>query len=413
MTSTAAPSIKESVLVGRQAIFDRHGGVFGYELLYRDGQANSAQIVDGDEATARVMVNTFLEMGIDQIAGTGQAFINLTANFFLSQHYEVLPKHNVVLEVLESIEPTPIVIQSLARARQLGYKIALDDFIVRDSHRGLLEVADFVKVDILALTSDQLFEQINLLKQYPVRLLAEKVEDQEVYTLCYEKGFEYFQGYFFCKPQIMEGVKLSGNRMAIVLLLAKLQDPDIQIKDLEELVENDLSLSLKLLRFVNSASVGLPRVVNSIGQAVGMVGTERMRQWASLLVLAHTGGKPSELMRIALIRGRMCQSLSRLHGESTSQGFTVGLFSVLDAYFDCEMKQLVADLPLASEIHLALTEGQGCLGEILKCVMSYERGEWDQILNSRFEPHVVRQEYFLSTDWADEVLKTTLAGNEK
>ncbi len=413
MTSTAAPGIKESVLVGRQAIFDRHRGVFGYELLYRDGQANSAQIVDGDEATARVMVNTFLEMGIDQIAGTGQAFINLTANFFLSQHYEVLPKHNVVLEVLESIEPTPVVIQSLARARQLGYKIALDDFIVRDSHRALLEVADFVKVDILALTNDQLLEQINLLKQYPVRLLAEKVEDQEVYAQCYEKGFEYFQGYFFCKPQIMEGVKLSGNRMAIVLLLAKLQDPDIQIKDLEELVENDLSLSLKLLRFVNSASVGLPRVVNSIGQAVGMVGTERMRQWASLLVLAQTGGKPSELMRIALIRGRMCQSLSRLQGESASQGFTVGLFSVLDAYFDCEMKQLLADLPLASEILLALTEGQGCLGEILKCVMSYERGDWEQIVHSRFEPHVVRQEYFLSTDWADEVMKATLAGNEK
>ena len=144
-----------------------------------------------------------------------------------------------------------------------------------------------------------------------------------------------------------------------------------------------------------------------------MVGTERMRQWASLLVLAHTGGKPSELMRIVLIRGRMCQGLSRLQGESTSQGFTVGLFSVLDAYFDCEMKQLLADLPLAPEILLALTEGQGCLGEILKCVMSYERGEWDQIENSRFEPHVLRQEYLFSTEWANEVMKTTLAGKEK
>jgi c-di-GMP phosphodiesterase len=412
MTLTAAPNIKHSVLVGRQAIFDRQKGVFGYELLYRDGQSNSAQVVDGDEATARVMVNTFLEMGIDQIAGTGQAFINLTANFFLSQNYEVLPKHNVVLEVLESIEPTPHVIQSLVRARQLGYKIALDDFIVRDSHRALLEVADFVKVDILALTHDQLLEQIDVLKQYPVQLLAEKVETQEVYALCYEKGFEYFQGYFFCKPQIMEGVKLSGNRMAIVLLLAKLQDPDIQIKKLEELVENDLSLSVKLLRFVNSASVGLPRVVNSIGQAVGMVGTERMRQWASLLVLAHTGGKPSELMRIALIRGRMCQGLSQLQGESTSQGFTVGLFSVLDAYFDCEMKQLLADLPLASEIFLALTERQGFLGEILTCVLSYERGEWDRIEHGSFEPQVVRLEYFLSAEWASEVMMATLGKNE-
>lgn len=333
MTPTAVSSIKDSVLVGRQAILDRHQEVFGYELLYRDGQANRAQVVDGDEATARVMVNTFLEMGIDQIAGSGQAFINMTANLFVNQNYEVLPKSNVILEVLESIEPTPLILQSLARARQLGYQIALDDFIVRDSHRALLEVADIVKVDILAITSQQLLEQIDVLRQYPVRLLAEKVEDQEVFALCYEKGFEYFQGYFFCKPQIMEGVKLSGNRMAIVLLLAKLQDPDIKMEDLEELVENDLSLSLKLLRFVNSASEGLPRVVDSIGQAVGMVGTERMRQWASLLILANTSGKPSELMRIALIRGRMCQGLSRLQGTSTSQGFTVGLFSVLDAYF--------------------------------------------------------------------------------
>jgi len=413
VTSAVAPINNHSVLVGRQAIFDRQNEVFGYELLYRDAQTNSAQVVDGDEATARVMVNTFLETGIDRIAGTGQAFINMTANFLLSHHYEVLPKDNVVLEVLESIEPTPLVIQSLARARQLGYQIALDDFIVRDSHRAFLEVADFVKVDILALTRAQLLEQIAVLKQYPVRLLAEKVEDQEVFTLCYEQGFEFFQGYFFCKPQIMEGVKLSGNRMAIVLLLAKLQDPDIKMEDLEELVENDLSLSLKLLRFVNSAAVGLPRAVNSIGQAVGMVGTERMRQWASLLVLANTSGKPSELMRIALIRGRMCQELSRLQGESASQGFTVGLFSVLDAYFDCEMKQLLADLPLSSEILLALTERQGWLGEILTCVLAYERGEWNQIERSRFEPQVLRQEYFLSADWAKEIMNATLAGQGK
>jgi EAL and modified HD-GYP domain-containing signal transduction protein len=412
MTS-AAQNMNQAVFVGRQAIFDRQREVFGYELLYRDGQANRAQVVDGDEATAMVMVNTFLELGIDQIAGTAQAFINLTGNFFLSHHYEVLPTKNVVLEVLESIEPTPLVMQALVQAREHGYQIALDDFVVRDSHRALLDVADIVKVDILALTSQQLLEQIHVLKQYPVRLLAEKVEDQDVFALCHELGFEYFQGYFFCKPQIVEGVKLSTNRMAIVLLLAKLQDPDIQIKDLEDLVKNDLSLSLKLLRYVNSASVGLPRAVDSIAQAVGMVGTERMQQWASLLVLANTGGKPSELMRIALIRGRMCQELSRLQGRSASQGFTVGLFSVLDAYFDCEMKQLLADLPLSSEIRVALIERQGLLGEILTCVMFYERGEWDKIENSRFEPQVLREEYFQSAEWAKEVMSTILLGKAK
>jgi len=413
MTSAAEQNIKESVFVGRQAIFDRQREVFGYELLYRDGQANRAEVVDGDEATAMVMVNTFLELGIDQIAGRAQAFINLTGNFFLSHHYEVLPKKNVVLEVLESIEPTPLVMQALVQARGNGYQIALDDFVVRDSHRVLLDVADFVKVDILALTNQQLLEQIHVLKRYPVRLLAEKVEDQNVFELCRGLGFEYFQGYFFCKPQIVEGVKLSSNRMAIVLLLAKLQDPDIQIKDLEDLVKNDLSLSIKLLRYVNSAYVGLPRAVDSIAQAVAMAGTERMRQWASLLILANTGGKPSELMRIALIRGRMCQELNRLQGLSPSQGFTVGLFSVLDAYFDCEMKQLLADLPLSSEIRFALIERQGSLGEILSCVILYERGEWDKIENCRFEPQMLREEYFQSAQWANEVMNTIMVGKAK
>jgi c-di-GMP phosphodiesterase len=406
MTSVAATNMNQSVFVGRQPIFNRQKDVFGYELLYRDGQANMAQVVDGDEATARVMVNTFLELGIDQIAGTAQAFMNLTGNFFLSHNYKVLPTRNVVLEVLESIEPTPLIMQALAQARQHGYQIALDDFIVKDSHRQLLEVADFVKVDILALTREELLEQIQVLKQYPVRLLAEKVEDQNVFELCHKLGFEYFQGYFFCKPQIVEGIKLSSNRMAILLLLAKLQDPDVEIKDLEELVENDLSLSLKLLRYVNSASVGLPRAVNSIAQAVGMVGTERMRQWASLLVLANTGGKPSELMRVALIRGRMCQELSRIPGATPSQAFTVGLFSVLDAYFDCEMKVLLENLPLSSEIRLALIEKQGPLGEILTCVMLYERGEWNTLENGRFEPQVLREGYFQSAEWANEVMNT-------
>ncbi len=178
MTDTASTMLKQSSLVGRQAIFDRQMEVFGYELLYRDGTGNSANITDGDEATARVMVNTFLELGIDQIAGKTQAFLNLTANFFLSRHYEVLPTKNVILEVLETIEPTPSVLQSLIQARQDGYQIALDDFVVRESHRILLEHADYVKVDVLALTNEELKEQVVMLQEYPVRLLAEKVEDQ-------------------------------------------------------------------------------------------------------------------------------------------------------------------------------------------------------------------------------------------
>jgi EAL and modified HD-GYP domain-containing signal transduction protein len=369
--------------------------------------------MDGDEATARVMVNTFLEQGMDQIAGNAQAFLNLTVNFFLSRHYEVLPSKNVVLEVLESIEPTPSVLQALIQARQDGYQIALDDFVLRDSHRALMDHADYVKVDVLALTNEELREQVAMLQDYPVRLLAEKVEDQGMYDQCLALGFEYFQGYFFCKPQILEGVSLSGNRMAIVLLLAKLQDPTIEIHELEDLVKNDVALSVKLLRYVNSASVGLPRSVDSISQAIVLVGTDRMRQWAALLVLAQTGDKPSELMRVALIRARMCESLYPLLGGSSSQGFTVGLFSILDAYFDCEMKHLLADLPLAPEILDALLKREGVLGAILEGILAYERGEWNQQDIRAVEPHILNSVYWQSIEWANGVMATVVQKKEK
>jgi len=261
-------------------------------------------------------------------------------------------------------------------------------------------------VDVLALTDEELDEQVAMLKEYPVRLVAEKVEDRGMYDQCLVLGFEYFQGYFFCKPQILEGVSLSNNRMAMVLLLVKLQDPSIELHDLEDLVKNDVALSVKLLRYVNSASVGLPRSVDSISQAIGLIGTERMRQWASLLVLAQTGDKPSELMRVALIRARMCESLCPLHRVSSSQGFTVGLFSILDAYFDCEMKQLLADLPLASEILDALLKREGVLGEILEANFAYERGEWNQLAIRKVEPHILKSVYWQSIEWANSVMET-------
>jgi EAL and modified HD-GYP domain-containing signal transduction protein len=400
--------LKQSAFVGRQPIFDRQMEVFGYELLYREGTGNSANIMDGDEATARVMVNSFLELGIDQIAGNAQAFLNLTANFFLGQHYEVLPTKKVILEVLESIEPTPSVLQSLIQARQHGYQIALDDFVVRESHRALLNHSDYVKVDVLVLTNEELKEQVAMLQEYPVRLLAEKVEDQGMYEQCLALGFEYFQGYFFCQPQILEGVSLSSNRMAVVLLLAKLQDPLIELHDLEELVINDVALSVKLLRYVNSASVGLPRSVDSISQAIGLVGTERMRQWAALLVLAQTGDKPSELMRVALIRAHMCEALCPLYGMPPGQGFTVGLFSILDAYFDCDMHQLLADLPLAPEILAALLKREGELGIILEGMLAYERGEWEQCAAQTVEPGRLNSVYWESVEWANGVMETVI-----
>ncbi len=408
MTDSSESILKQSILVGRQAIFDRQMEVFGYELLYRDGTGNCANIMDGDEATAKVMVNTFLEIGIDNIAGNAQAFFNLTATFFMSRQYEAFPTKNVILEVLESIEPTPLVLEALSKAKQDGYQIALDDFVLRESHRALMDYADIVKVDVLALTHEELKQQVEMFQAYPVRLLAEKVEDQEMYDQCLTLGFEYFQGYFFCKPQIIEGVSLSGNRMAVVLLLAKLQDPQIDLHELNDLVRNDVALSVKLLRYVNSAAVGLPRAVDSISQAIGLVGTDRMRQWATVLALSQTGNKPSELMRIALIRAHMCEALCPLYDVAPGSGFTVGLFSILDAYLDCEMHNLLAELPLSPEILDALLNKKGVFGTILEGILAYEQGEWSLLDNQLIDDGQVHSLYWESVEWANDVLETII-----
>ncbi len=408
MTDSSQSMLKQSILVGRQAIFDRQMEVFGYELLYRDGTGNCANIMDGDEATAKVMVNTFLEIGIDHIAGNAQAFFNLTATFFMSRQYEAFPTENVILEVLESIEPTPLVLEALSKAKQDGYQIALDDFVLRESHRALMDYADIVKVDVLALTNEELKQQVEMFQEYPVRLLAEKVEDQDMYDQCLALGFEYFQGYFFCKPQIVEGVSLSGNRMAVVLLLAKLQDPQIDLHELNDLVKNDVALSVKLLRYVNSASVGLPRAVDSIAQAIGLVGTDRMRQWATVLALSQTGNKPSELMRIALIRAHMCEALCPLYDAAPGSGFTVGLFSILDAYLDCDMHQLLAELPLSPEILDALLNKKGVFGTILEGILAYERGEWSQLDDQLIDDGRINFLYWESVEWANGVLETVI-----
>lgn len=406
MTINIDQSPLQSALIGRQAILDVKQEIYAYELLYRDGNQNRASILDGNEATARVLVNTFCEMGLEQIVDQSKAFINMTDALFLDHLYEILPPEQVVLELLETVDPTPEMIQSIKKVRDQGYQVALDDFVFGEAYRELVELANFIKMDVMALTIPQLEAQVKVLQSYPVQFLAEKVESHEVFVQCQKLGFALFQGYYFCKPEIIKGTRLSNNRMSLVLLLAKLQQEDITIPELEELIKTDLALSVKLLRYVNSAFVGLPKSVDTISQAICMVGTDRMRQWASVMVLANFETKPVELMRIALVRARMCEEVCREKSIPSGPGFTVGLFSVLDAFFDCEMSQLMEQLPLSGAIQLALLERKGELGEVLENVVAYEQTRWEAMDGSHTSLSQLRNIYWQSIAWTDQVLKS-------
>ena len=394
--------------VSRQPIYRRHMDLFGYELLFRDGEKDHAVIVDGDRATASVILN-FFELGMERIVGKNRAFINLTRNFILDGHCASLPSDRVVLEVLEDVTADPEIVRALKDLSARGYLIALDDFVYEDSLRPLVDLADIVKVDVLGIERAVLKQRVSALSGFDVALLAEKVETQEEFDFCNGLGFDYFQGFFLCKPKLIHGKQIPTNRMAATRLVGKLQDPDIKEKELEETIKQDVTLSYKLLRFVNSAYCALPRRVDSIGHAAMMIGTERIRIWASLLMLATMDHKPRELIVTAVVRAKMCEGLAHsLRLPATDQFFTVGLFSVLDAMLDATMAEVLEKLPLTEQISQALDHHDGPLGQVLEFAIAYERSEWTKLgdLAEQLEltPADIRKAYFESVAWTREIM---------
>ena len=391
------------IYIGRQPIYDRKLGVYAYELLFRAASDNSAKFTDGDQATSDVIVNTFLEIGLDNIVGDRLAFINLTRAFFVGEHTISLPRDRVVLELLEDIEADEEVVYSVKRLSEQGYSIALDDFIYHESLQPLVQLADIVKIDIMAMGRDEIREHVEALRQHPLRLVAEKVETQEEHDYCMELGFDYFQGYFLAQPKVIRGRRLPNNRLAILKLLSRLQDPEISSKQLEELIAQDVAFSYRILRYVNSASYAPPRKIESIHQAVVRLGLQTIRSWTALLAMSQVDNKPTELVVTAMIRGKMAEQMARaLDAEQPDSFFTVGLFSALDALMDNSMEEILTQLPLADHIAQALLhKGGGLHGEVLNCVLAYERGEWENLGCSQLGTHRLRTCYLEAVQWAN------------
>ena len=371
----------ETIFVARQPIYDHHLRVYAYELLFRSNASNQANVIDGDQATSEVVVNSIMDIGLDNVVGRHPAFINMTRGFLTGALPLPLMKEQVVLEVLEDLSPDDELISGLTALAASGYLIALDDFVFRPDLKRLLEIAHIVKLDILALGPDGVSAQVELLRDYPVKLVAEKVETQDELARCQALGFDYFQGFFFCQPDIVTGKRPDGNRLVVLELLAKLQDPAADAADLEKLIARDASLAHRLLRYINSAFFGLRSTVTSIKHALILMGTAVVRQWASLILMVGLAdGKPAELLVTGMVRAKMCELIGSADPEiPADQYFTVGLFSILDALMDMPLPEILNDLPLAAEMKSALTDYSGLLGDTLRGVLDYEQGHWERL----------------------------------
>jgi len=307
------------------------------------------------------------------------------------------------MEVLEDVPVDAELIEAVRRLSALGYTIALDDFIYHDRLQPLVEIADIIKVDVLALDRAAVQEHVAILSQHKVKLLAEKVETQDEFKYCRDLGFDYFQGYFFCRPEVIKGQRMPANRLVTLQLLAKLQDPEVDFRELEEIVSRDVSLSYKLLRIINSAFYSLPRKVDSLGRALFMLGTRSITTWVSLIILAGIDDKPHELMVTAMMRAKMCELIAQALGQASKDTFfTVGLFSALEALLDSPMEEILHSLPLSDTITAALLSYEGLLGAALCCVLAYERGDWHEVHCPGLDRAAITDAYLQAIAWATE-----------
>ena len=393
------------ILVGRQPIYDDNLNVIAYELLFRDHpKQNAANILDGDKATSQLILNTFLDIGLDNIVGKHPAFINLTRNFILDPDAIPFDKNQVVLEILEDVEIDEEVTQAVARLHNKGYSIALDDYIYDHSHDDIMPYISIIKIDILGETEQQLQEHVNNLNGFKGKLLAEKIENQDEYEYCKQLGFDFYQGFFLSKPKVISGKRIPTNRLSILEILSKLYATQTQVSDIKENILNDVSLSYRLLRYLNSSYFGLARKIESIDEALVYLGLDNIRKWITLISLSRMQDKPNDIINTALIRARMCELVAERQGiDDEGSYFTVGLFSNLPALLDINMAQALGKIPISETMKQALIDHKGPMGEVLKTCILYQETAWDKLPAMNGELTVLKECYLEAISWANDI----------
>jgi EAL and modified HD-GYP domain-containing signal transduction protein len=354
--------------------------VVAYELLFRSGLENVFSASDGEMATSRVISDSLLVFDSQDATRGKRAFINFTRDFLLGPYAGLLPKEWLAVEILETVEPDAEVVAACQNLEKAGYFLVLDDFVYHPRFDPLLKLSKVVKLDILALSPGELALQVQRLSPFGVRLLAEKVETQEEFERTLKMGFSFFQGYFFSKPVVVSGRDVQGFKLTYLRMLQEINKPDIDFPRLEKLISQDVSLSYKLLRYINSVGFGLGGAVKSIRQALTLLGQENVQKWASLVALTHLGQeKPDELLVSSIVRAKFCESLAPLVGlgPKASHLFLVGLFSHLDALLDQPLDLVLEQMPIDRDVKAALAGKPGPLGPVYQLCVAYARGDWE------------------------------------
>ncbi len=405
MVENAEKEALQDILLARQPIFTREMTLYGYELLYRQNTSpDKASFPCGDAATSELILNNYTSVTQCSEHQRVPAFINITHNLFTSEHILPIPSQNVVLELLENITPGPDIIEAIGRYKKAGFKIALDDYPFTPEFEPLLAYADYIKVDVLEFNVRDIKEKLEHLRRFNALLLAEKVENDECYQECLQLGFHLFQGYFFEKPQIIRGKQLGQNKQAVLGLITKLYDENVNTDELTSMISQDAQLCYKLLRIINSAAYGLSRKIHSIKEAIVFLGLNHLKRWITMIALSDSAHSAPELIRTLLVRARMCELLAEKEGHRMDhdQYFTAGLLSGIDSVMGAHLEYLISILPLADNIKTAILEHNNDIGNALETVLNFEHGEWDH-LASIDNPYQLNHCYLEAIQWCDQI----------
>lgn len=373
------------LFVARQPIFNTSRKVIAYELLFRQENQQIYDGSDGDKATEEVLVTSFLAIGMDVLTGGKPAFINFTDNGLKSGIAELLPPNLLAVEILETVEPDDSVLAACRNLKQQGYRLVLDDFVFRPGYEPLIELASMIKVDFLITPTG---ERAKVIQQFggraDLQFLAEKVETEQDFQEAVQVGYSYFQGYFFSKPVIIARKSIPFARLSAFQLLKAVNAPVFDLSQVESIIREEVAFSYQLFKYINSSAFGFRQEINSIRQALVLLGQRELQKWSSLIALRTMGQeKPPELLTASLLRAHFSELIAH-HlklGSMAADAFLTGLLSLMDAVLDQPMAEIITELPLQKEIKAALMGNSNVYRDILNLCIAYERAEWDGILH--------------------------------
>lgn len=386
------------VFIGRQPIINRNKKIFGYELLFRSSMVSDAKVLNNIKATASVIVNALNNVGLKRLIGEKKGFINVDAEILESGIFDLLPKENMVLEILETVELTDNIVELCRRLREEGYQLALDDFVYSEPLSPVMSATNYVKMDLPMYNRQSLAEVVDQLKNYPIKLIAEKVETKEDFEFCYSLGFDYFQGYFFAKPSVVTAKSLSPAQLVLIELSRSLSRED-EFHIIETLFKKNPELNYKLLKFMNSAAFYTSEKITSLRQSLALLGYRNLQKWVMLLLFAGEGGdfRLSPLLERAALRGRIMELLAKKISNDpviADSAFMTGVLSLLDVLLEVPINNVLIEFNLSQDINNALIHRQGFLGTLILVVEMLEQEKFNLVQQMLLNYNVTIEDLF-------------------